>query len=354
MKRLTLICFALIVALAASADTRRSDVLLTDSGVFYRIDSVGVDVFNETHPDATVDATSSSMLILTFQTDAEAQVVPVPASLTGGSNIEPSLAYDPDDDRIYLFWQRKPSPSSSELMLTSYKDGIWSNETTFDNGIWRLRFNLRIGITHHMSTIDTAGNISRERAVVAHAVWWEQHGQHESARYAMLNLKGGAVTGLTVRDMSELSSLENPPEARELPEDFDKSTFRTPFIIDVPGNDSVDILYANWYTNYYEMVNVRPVLDEKNGVLHIPTGVTTGVMDAPGIRVRDIDNGLVAMSAPSATGTTDLLIYSSDDAAIDFVIYRNGMWTDSKKISIHDNITPADGIEALRRNLSRN
>jgi hypothetical protein len=354
MRRLTfIICCTLALAMSASAEMRRSDVLLTDSGAFYRIDSVTVSDFNEANPDNPVEASSATILVLTIQGNESSQV-PVPATLSGGYNIEPSLAYDPDDDRIYLFWQRKPSPSTSELILTSFKDGIWSNETIFDNGIWRLRFNLRIRITHYMTATDEEDNVVRERAVVAHAVWWEQHGQQESARYAMLNLSGGDVVGLTIRDMSELSSLTEPLAPRELPEDYDKSSFRTPFILDVPGNGSVDIMYADWYTNHYEIVNVRPVLDEKNGVLHIPLGVTTGVMDAPTIRVRDIDNGLMAMSAPAAGGGTDMLIYSADDEAVDYVIYRNGTWSESKKILFSDKVTLNESVQALRRNIWRN
>lgn len=353
MRRLVLLCCALLLAVSASAEMRRSDVLLTDSGVLFRIDSVGSADFNETHPDTPVDTSSSSILALMIQRDDESETIAVPASLTGGFNIEPSLAYDPEDDRIYLFWQRKPSPSSSELLITSYKDGAWSNETVFDNGIWRLRFNLRIGITHFMTSVDEDGKTIRQPAIVAHAVWWEQLGQHESARYAMLDLHGGDVTGLTIRNMADLSSLDEPPAVRELPENQDKSAFRTPYILDVPGNDSVDIMFADWYTNHYEIVNVRPVLDQKNGVLHIPTGVTTAVLDAPRVRVRDVDNGLTAMSAPTVGGAADLLIYSSDEDAIDYVIYRNGEWTASKSILFRGNISLNEAVLALQRNISR-
>jgi hypothetical protein len=353
MKRIVLICCMLVLAISASADLRGSDVLLTDSGVFYRVSAVEPAEFNEAHPENPVNASATSILVLTIQSEDETETIPVPASLSGNFNIEPSLAYDPNDERIYLFWQRKPSASSSELLLTSYKDGVWSEATTFDNGIWRLRYNLRIGITHYRTFIDE-GRINRAPAVVAHAVWWEQLGQHESARYAMLNLSAGEVTGLTIRDMSELSSLPILPEARELPEGYDKNTFRTPFILDVPGNDSVDILFADWYTNHYEIVNVRPVLDEKNGVLHIPIGVTSGVMDAPGLEVRDADAGLMAMSAPSPTGGKDLLLYSPDETAIDYVIYRNGVWSESRKILLRENVTIGEALVAMRRNLTRN
>lgn len=356
MKRLATICFVLMTALSAGADLRRSDVLLTDSGNLYRVDSVAVSLFNETHPDEAVQTTSSTILSLTIQDESGSSMVAVPGSLTGGINIEPSLAYDPDDDRIYLFWQRKPGPSASELVLVSFKDGVWTSPTTFDNGIWRLRYNLRIRLTHFVTGRDTDGNLQKDRVVIAHAVWWEQHGSFESARYAMINLLGGNVTGLTVRDMTELSSLETRPATRELPENFDKSTFRTPFILDVPRNDSVDVLFADWYTNSYEIVNVRPVLDEKNGVLHIPTGVTTGVMDAPGIRVRDIDNGLMAISAPSRSGGTglDLLLYSADENTVDYVIYRDSSWSDSKQINLNERFSFGEAVDALRRNINRN
>jgi len=353
MKRLLFICCAFLLTLSASAEMRRSDVLLTDSGVIFRVNTMSVSEFNDANPDAAVETSSTEILVLTFQNQDGFNTIPVPASLTGGRNIEPSLAYDPDDDRVYLFWQRKPSPSASELMLTSFKDGVWSNETTFDNGIWRLRFNLKIGITHYMSSTDEEGNLVKKPAVIAHAVWWEQHGQHESARYAMLDLEAGNVTGLVIRDMRELSSLEILPEASELPEDFDKTSFRTPFILDVPGNDSVDILFADWYTNHYEIVNVHPVLDEKNGVLHIPTGVTTSVMDAPIVRVRDVNNGLMALSSTTVEGATDLIIYSADDASVDYVVYRHGGWSNEKQIILGEGISVSDAVEALQRNVRR-
>lgn len=354
MRRLVIAFIALLLlAVSASADLRRSDVLLTDDGVFYRIDSTPVAEFNEAHPDEAVGTESTTILALTIHDGEQSRTIAVPASLSGGHNIEPSLAYDPDDDRIYLFWQRKPSPSSSELLLTSYKNGVWSNQTTFDNGIWRLRYNLRIAITHLGTTIDHDGNAFLEPAIIAHVVWWEQLGQRESARYAMLHLSSGEVTSLTIHEMSDLSSLEEPVEPRELSSEFNKSVFRTPYILDVPGNYSVDILFADWYTNTYELVNVRPVLDEKNGVLHIPTGVTTGVMDAPGIRVRDQNSKLVAVSAPAGNASKDILIYAADEEALDYVILRKGTWSDSKRIPLNEGITRSDAIDALQRNLSR-
>jgi hypothetical protein len=353
MKRLLPLFCLVMITISASADMGRSDVLLTADGVFYRIDSIAVSDFNADHPEIAVSDESTTILALTIHDGEDARIVPVPASLNGGHNIEPSLAYDPDDNRIYLFWQRKPSPSSSELLLTSYKNGSWSNETTFDNGIWRLRYNLRIAITHLGTTVDEAGNAFLEPAVIAHVVWWEQLGQRESARYAMMNLAGGEVTSLTIRDMSELSSLEEPVEERELPEGFDKSIFRTPYILDVPGNHAIEVLFANWYTNTYELVTVRPVRDEKNGVLHIPTGVTTGVMDAPGLRVRDQNSKLVAVSSPAAYGSKDILIYAADEEVLDYVILRSGEWTESKRIPLNEGISRGEAIQALQRNLSR-
>lgn len=292
MKRILLTLALVLVAFGAQAQLRVSDVLLTDDGTLFTIDRVTIADL-ELESGAPLDTTSTSVLRLRVQRAETTETIIVPGSLNGGSHIEPTLAWDDADRRLYIFWQRMPGIGSSELLFASCKDGVWSGVETFDGGNWRTRFNLKVTLTRVAETRMEDGSTTTHPALIAHAIWWEQWGDHESARYAMLELEHGSVRNVKTYDLAEFQSKFAAPI--ELPADYDKSVFRTAFIFDMPDADSVDVLYANWYTNHYQLVNIRPVTDEKEGTLHIPIGVTRDEFSPTPIRMPDSNSALKAM-----------------------------------------------------------
>jgi hypothetical protein len=349
MKRFLLVLVLILAPVSALAQFRASDVLMTDDGALFSVETVLTSDYNR-EVRTPIDTTSVRILRLRIQQNGETSEFVVPASLKGGSHIEPSLAYDAEDARLYIFWQNIPNLMSSELLFASVKDGVWSDVSTFDNGIWRIRFNLKVAITHYVQVSEPDGTRTLAPAMIAHAIWWEQNGWRESARYAMLELDRGAVRYVQVSDLSDFVTGANP-EPYALPEVYDKRIFRTPFIFETPDSSSVDMLFANWSTNRYSLLKIRPVLDDKNGVLHIPIGVTQGEMDPPQFVPRYEDAGFSAMR--SASGTSRIVIYSSSSTALDYVVYHKGAWDVQRTFVIGKTSTTMDqALDALRRFVS--
>ena len=99
MKRTLAVLALMLGASSASAQLRLNDSLLTDEGTLFAIESVATQEYN-TSAEEALQTTSRVVLRLRMSRDEELSEVIVPASLTGGSHIEPSLAYDSDDHRL--------------------------------------------------------------------------------------------------------------------------------------------------------------------------------------------------------------------------------------------------------------
>jgi len=344
MRKLLLTLILLLVAAGARAQLRVSDVLLTDEGTLFTIDRVTTADL-ELESGTPLDTTSTSVLRLRVQHEERTETIIVPGSLKGGSHIEPTLAWDNADRRLYIFWQRMPGIGSSELLFASYKDGNWSDVVTFDNGSWRTRFNLKVTLTRFAGSQNEDGSTSLHPALIAHAIWWEQWGDHESARYAMLELEQGNVRNLQTHDLTEFQTRFGSPY--ELPEGYDKSVFRTAFIFDMPDADSVDVMFANWYTNHYQLVNIRPITDDKEGTLHIPIGVTRDEFAPTPIRMPDSNSALKAIRPNASTGTVVLYTHAGD--VLDYAEVRRGRWTNAGEIKLNETTTLETALEALRK-----
>jgi hypothetical protein len=344
MRKLLLTLILILVAAGAQAQLRVSDVLLTDEGTLFTIDRVTKSDL-ELETGTPLETTSTSVLRLRVQHADSTETIIVPGSLNGGSHIEPTLAWDDADHRLYIFWQRMPGIGSSELLFASYKDGVWSGVETFDGGNWRTRFNLKVTLTRYAETRMEDGSTTMHPALIAHAIWWEQWGDHESARYAMLELERGNVRSVKTYDLAEFQTHFGAPY--QLPADYDKSVFRTAFIFDMPDADSVDVMFANWYTNHYQLVNIRPVLDDKNGVLHIPIGVTRDEFEPTPIRMPDTNSALKAIRPNTATGT--VVMYSHSGDTLSYAEVRKGNWSSAGEIKLNDTTTLETALEALRK-----
>ncbi len=350
MKRLLLTLALVLFASGANAQMRVSDVLLTEDGTLFSIDTVSVSDF-ERESEVALDTPSTIVLRLRIQRGEGTETVVVPGSLVGGSHLEPTLAWDDADQRLYVFWQRMPGIGASELLFASYKGSEWSDVETFDGGSWRIRFNLKVAITRFAEYKLEDGSIELRPALIAHAIWWEQFGEQESARYAMLDLEQGEVRSVQIHDLTDFVT-RTSGSVYTLPEDYDRNILRTPFLFESPEGNSVDVLFADWNTNLYQLVNIRPVDDEQEGVLHIPTGVTRDEINPSPIHVRSQSAELVALRPNPSSGR--LVLYSNNGDSIDWTELRSGSeWSTSNVLRIDSATTVDTALEALRRRAAK-
>src|SRR5512142_671598 len=100
IKRILIILAIVLLPLAAAAaGVPDRDVLLTSDGTLYTVESVS----SEAVPNLRTP--SQSVLLMTTQNGTTYSTDVAPASLNGGFNVYPSLAYDPQSKTLFLFWQ---------------------------------------------------------------------------------------------------------------------------------------------------------------------------------------------------------------------------------------------------------
>lgn len=345
MKRIlitALLCVGL--AISAGADMLNRDMLLADSGTLYAIESHAATDF----PDLTT--TSARVLTLTTTAGAESKTVFVPGSLNGGSHSDASLAYDSATDTLFIFWQKMPNAMSSELLFCAYHEGDFTEPTSIDDAAFHVRFNLRIGVSRYMMATDENGDQVRKPALSIHAIWWDETGGSESARYALINIENGQAAGKAViRDLTDFVGSNGNIEPAPIDATFDRDFFRHPAIFETGTHDSVDVLFANWKTNYLEKVRITPVIGyTPEGVLHIPVGVWTGEIEPPqhGGRVRS-DASRVSVIA-SQSGSS-FVFYSKTDQGLAYRRFVDGKWSDEKVLALGESLSAEAGVDVLRR-----
>src|SRR5205807_10540713 len=146
MKRLLLILALVLAPAALFAQVADRDVLLTPDGTLYTIES-----------KSAVEGDSNRSLQLTIaQGNKSTVTTTIPESLTG-TNWRPALTYESDSKAVFVFWIGQVNGMSSRLLFTSYRDGKWSPAVSIDDQQYTYRYNLRIAITRHVSTLQPDG-----------------------------------------------------------------------------------------------------------------------------------------------------------------------------------------------------
>ncbi|HVT01799.1 MAG TPA: hypothetical protein VHL58_00315 [Thermoanaerobaculia bacterium] len=350
MKRLIVFLIALLASASLSAQVVDRDILLTGDGKLFTIQTFLGSKFPE------LENSSSSVIRLTIQKDEKIENVFVPASLTGGINSDPSLAYDSASDTIFAFWQHMPNPMSSELLFCSYHDGQWSEPTSIDAAAFHIRFHLRIGVTKVESAFDDAGEPIMQPQLIIHAIWWDQTGigTGESGRYAMLVMNQQKnqqkVEGkVVVHDLLEFADGAQSTIASVDP-NFDRDFFRHPAIFESPNHQSVEVIFANWQTNRFERVQIKPRRDlQPNGVLHVPVGVHRGEFDGPPQFNRSESSKISVVSSP---GSANYGFYFTQSGRLMYLSYMNGRWSAQKSVALSENLSMETAVEALRKLVS--
>jgi hypothetical protein len=335
MKRLLSFAFSILVAASVSAASQDRDVVLTQDGTVYSVESV----FTR---DTDLTAPSVKVLRVTTQAGEKADTTYVPATLKGGMNFEPSLAYDEATATLFVFWQKRPNPTSSELLLSSYHDGVWSEATSISTALLNIRYNLRI-VT---STFVDPDVEDAPRQLVIHAAWWEQTGYGEEAHYALLSLSGGKVVGIEQRRLLDFVTNHGGPAA-ELDPSFDRSFFRNISMVENSDHDGVEVFFADWDSNRMQHVGIRPV--RGNGVIRVPGGVSRGEVPAPKNPLIS-DNAKITTIADPARER--VAYYAVTDTEVRYLLLKDGKWGVPRTIKRNDTVTTDVALDAIRRLMS--
>jgi hypothetical protein len=333
MKRLLVAVALSILSLAAFGQSMDRDVLLTTDGTLYTVDS-----YFTTAEDTQIQSTR--YLTLTTQKDGQSKSETIPATLIGGSHVEPALAYDGDSKTLFVFWENA-RVLSSDLLFTTYQNGVWGKVTSLDPVDWDLRRGLRIALTR--KTQDTAKDGSKILVpeITVHAVWWEQGRETEWARYAMITLDHGDAAQITVQNLSKFLSHVDPV----LDTPVDREILRHPAVFESPTHDTVDVVFGDTRSDKMHRVTLQPVAE--GGRIRIPVGKDRTV-PTPTATITSVPTTVGAIS----TNGDNIAYYFATENSVKYLLYANGAWSDLRTMSLSDRLTSDAAVNALRRMLS--
>jgi len=313
------------------------EILLTEEGTLYAIESI----YAETLPNVATESTK--VLQLSTQKGETSETILVPASLGGGVHSDPALAYDSESETLLVFWQKTPNPRlNSDLLFCSYQDGTWSEPTLVDNGAFSFRFNLRIAVTRFVRESSAGGIPEKKPGLVIHAVWWNQDGYGEQAGYAMLALENGVVKSKRVTNLVDLLGSSRASAVVPVADNFDRDMLRNPAIFAL-GNDGVEVVFADWKTNLFQKLEIRPI--RADGVLTPIIGIARGSFKPT------VDSVTINSRMTIIPGTDDkkMLFYFRSPRGYDYLMLNDGVWSELKSVALSDRVSPEAAVEALRR-----
>jgi hypothetical protein len=341
MKRLVLILLFAIAPAALFAQVADRDVLLTQDGTLYSVESV--------NNDGSIQADATRYLTLTMQRGTEKPFTTiVPDSLAAGMHWRPALAYDDASHTLFVFWLKMPNGMSSELLLASYSNGRWQPAMSIDNQTYRLRFNLRVAITRQVAKVQSNGSLVDVPALLVHAVWWEQTGYAESARYALIPIEKGAVTTPDLHDLNEFAA-SLPMFPNDVDPKFNAEILKHPSFVDNGTQDSIDVIFGDSYVKAFNRVTLKPIADVR---IHIPIGARPSGprVPAPMSFTGDWSGRISTITSPHSG---DLLLYNATPTAVNYITYSSGSWSSVKTVALSDKLSADAAVAALSRMMSQ-
>jgi hypothetical protein len=337
MKRLLLALILVLLPTTLLAQPADRDVLMTPDGTLYTVES--------TINNGGAAADVNIYLRLTAQRGTgQAQSVIVPDSLSPGVHSQPALAYDSDSNTLFLFWLHMPNAMSSELLLTSYRNGSFQPAVSLTSKAFHLEYNLRIKTSRRVG----------DEPLLVHAVWWEVTGDGETARYGLLTIEKGEVTSIYLDDLSNfllVDQNDNPtvqgPTPFVVDANFNREILRHPTLIDTGSADSMDVIFGDMRTNSFNRITLKPIVQ---GRIHIPIG------HVPGPRV-----GAPRSFIDQWSGSVDtivnrdgsMLLYNPTKGAVNFIVYSDGGWSSVKSVALSDKLSAEAAIAALLRMMNQ-
>ncbi|HEX2061324.1 MAG TPA: hypothetical protein VHK90_11330 [Thermoanaerobaculia bacterium] len=349
MKKLLLaVCLLVLPVFAAAQQQPSRETLLTEDGTLFSVES-----------RVTEDEGSSvsAHLVLRAQGTIEATEI-IPATLDGGSHREPAIAYDAESRTLFVFWLHHVGMFNSELMFACRDaNGTWTPARTFGDR-FDYRENLRIAVTRKVSDAD--GKPLPGTAISVHLTWWEDDSDSdptanpddEAVQYAMVVIENGAVVGepqfmKLSQFIDDSKSDEKAANEETAPVAVDENLLKQPHLFTSANQDSVLLVFGDFRTNRIHQVRVRPTKERtppvSNGRLRVPVGRGEGSMGSP--RFAKAANGRVE----GIYAGDRMALYTRGEDKIEYVLLKNGAWTDMRAIALDTEVTSSAAVDALRR-----
>lgn len=335
IKRLLILLVAL-VPLAAFGGTIDRDVVLTDDGTLYTVESA----FAKDVPN--LQTSSERVLTLTVQHGSDASTMTViPATTNGGWNVYPALAYDSPSKTLFVFWEAAYNTfQSTDVAFCAYHDGQWGAAAALDTAQWASRQNFRIAITRTSEQRNADGTTTIVPETNVHAVWWEDNGGAEWARYAMITVDKGAAVAIHVTDLGDfINGAGLVPPAKS---DASRELLRHPSVAETRTHDSVDVIFGDMNFVTIRRVNIRPTIQ---GRLRVPVGRTGSGVPVPSAN-------LMTSTPVDTLMNGDSIAMYYDDAkpnTLDYVMYTNGAWSAVRTLALTDKFAHDAAVAALQK-----
>ncbi|HEY2324125.1 MAG TPA: hypothetical protein VGJ82_14805, partial [Thermoanaerobaculia bacterium] len=257
----------------------------------------------------------------------------------------PALAYDAPSKTLFVFWEAATSTFlNTELDFCSYKNGNFNAATSLDSAHWAARQNLRIAITRTSQQMNDDGTTTTVPETTVHAVWWEDNGGAEWARYAMITVDKGAAVATHVQDLGEF--VNGAGYAPSASTNASRELLRHPSVTETRTHDSVDVLFGDMNFVTIRRVNIQPTI--KGGRLRVPIGRTGGSVPAPSANLMS--------STPVDTllnGDSVAMYYDGQKPnTIDYLMYTNGNWSTVRTLALSDKLSHDSAVSVLQKLLT--
>src|SRR5581483_2667089 len=226
--------------------------------------------------------------------------------------------------------------------------GRWQPAVSIDNQPYDLRYNLRIAITRRVAQLQRDGSYGDIPALLVHAVWWDETGYGETARYALITINKGVAGTPELHNLSEFAP--SPPLfPNDVGAEFNPEILRHPAFVDNGSQDSVDVIFGDAYYKLFNRVTLKPIAD---GRIHIPIGIRPGGprVAAPTSFTADWSGRISTIVAPH---DGSFLLYNSDKGSVNYIVYSNGAWSQVKTLPVTDKLSVDAAVNALTRMMSQ-
>lgn len=334
IKRLVILLVALVPLAAFGAAVDR-DIVLTDDGTLYTVESTN------SSDIAGLQTSSQRILTLTTQQGTNRSTTVIPATLNGGWNVYPALAYDSQSKTLFVFWEAAHNNFlSTDLFVCAYQNGTWDKATSLDSAQWAVRQNFHIAITRTTEQIAADGTSTQVPEINVHAVWWEDNGAAEWARYAMITVEKGAVTEIHVQDLSDFAAAGTP--GAQPKGDVSRELLRHPAVVETSNHDSVDVLFGDMNALAIRRTNIHATIQ---GRLRVPTGRAGSMIPGPGARVMSTGPVETIVSGDNVGFYYD----GQTPNTIDYLVFAAGTWSPVRTLPLSDKLSHDSAVGALQR-----